>query len=316
MKISIIIPVYNTEKFLNRCLDSVLSQTYKEWECILVDDGSQDTSGQICDEYAQKDARYVVIHKENGGVSAARNTGLEIVQGDWVTFSDSDDELTPNALADFAEAIQRYPNVEVIRGGHTTITTSGKRADHALNDWLETSDHAESLKVAEENFYSGFMWSSCFKKDILEGERFPNDITWCEDHIFTYRCMLKAKSIVFVPAVVYIYYLDDEYPVGLGKGLSFKPVRYEMAIKSAEEQLAIKTQLAGNNAEMLSKVKAQYKGTIRLAHYYACFSNSVFGVIRLAKSYTFISTKDVIRMWLGYNKTRLVHSIKVLLNLY
>lgn len=314
--ISIIIPVYNAELDLERCLQSVLNQTYTDWECILVDDGSTDSSGTICDSYAKKDSRFRVIHQQNGGVSAARNTGLDAVKGEWITFSDSDDELTPNALADFIEAINRFPDVDVLRGGHTTITTSGKRGEHAVADWIETKNHAQALQIAEENFYSGFMWSSCFKKDILVGERFPNDITWCEDHIFTYRCMLKARSIVFVPSVVYLYYLDDRYPIGFGKGLSYKLISYEMAIKSAEEQRKVKMLLAGNDKEMQNRVQTQYEETIRLAHYYSCFSLNPLVILKHSKAYPFISSLDIIRMWLGYHKTRLTHIIKSVLNIY
>lgn len=97
-KISIIIPVYNAERFLRRCLNSVLNQSYSNWECIIVDDGSKDSSPAICDEYVKTDSRFKVIHKENGGVSRARNTGLSLVVGEWVTFVDSDDELALDAL--------------------------------------------------------------------------------------------------------------------------------------------------------------------------------------------------------------------------
>ncbi len=314
--ISIIIPVYNAELALERCLQSVLRQTYTDWECILVDDGSKDSSGNICDSYASRDSRFRVIHKQNGGVSAARNTGLDAVKGDWITFSDSDDELTPNALADFTEAIRRFPDVDVIRGGHTTITSSGKRGEHAVADWIETKNHAQALKIAEENFYSGFMWSSCFKWDILVGELFPNDITWCEDHIFTYRCMLKVKTIVFVPSVVYIYYLDDKYPIGFGKGLSFKSIDFNMAVRSAEEQRKVKLSLAEDDAMLREKTEAQYQGTINLAFYYACCNHSLLGVLKLAKDFEFVTSKQVIRTYLGYNKTRIVHTLRLLFHRY
>lgn len=121
-KISIIIPVYNAERFLRRCLDSVLNQSYSNWECIIVDDGSKDSSFAICDEYVKTDSRFKVIHKENGGVSEARNIGLSQLSGEWVTFVDSDDELTLDALKYFTEGMERYPKASVLRGGHKTVT--------------------------------------------------------------------------------------------------------------------------------------------------------------------------------------------------
>lgn len=90
-KISIIVPVYNVEKYLRRCLDSIVTQTFTDWECICVDDGSPDNSGEILDEYAVKDKLFVIIHKENGGVSSARNAGFDTARGEWISFVDSDD---------------------------------------------------------------------------------------------------------------------------------------------------------------------------------------------------------------------------------
>ena len=95
-KISVIVPVYNVEKFIKRCLDSIINQTMRDLEIILVNDGSTDNSGKICDEYAQLDNRITVIHKENGGLSSARNTGLDVATGEWIAFVDSDDYIEKN----------------------------------------------------------------------------------------------------------------------------------------------------------------------------------------------------------------------------
>ena len=100
-KISVIVPVYNTEKFLQRCIDSVLAQTYQDFELLLIDDGSKDSSDTICDEYAAQDTRVKVFHKENGGVSSARNVGLDNARGEWITFVDSDDYIEENYLQTF-----------------------------------------------------------------------------------------------------------------------------------------------------------------------------------------------------------------------
>ena len=97
-KVSIVTPVYKAEKYLQECIESVLAQTHKDWELLLVDDGSPDRSGDICNEYAEKDVRIRVFHKSNGGVSSARNLGLEQMKGEWVIFVDSDDVIAPNTL--------------------------------------------------------------------------------------------------------------------------------------------------------------------------------------------------------------------------
>ena len=97
-KVSIIVPLFNAEKFAKRCIESVLMQTFKNYELILIDDGSKDKTGEICDKYAEKDTRIKVIHKNNGGVSSARNTGLDMAKGEWITFLDADDWIEPNFL--------------------------------------------------------------------------------------------------------------------------------------------------------------------------------------------------------------------------
>lgn len=304
------------ERFLRRCLASVQKQSYSNWECIIVDDGSKDSSPAICDEYVKTDSRFKVIHKENGGVSEARNTGLSQVSGEWVTFVDSDDELTLDALKYFTEGMERYPKVSMLRGGHRTVTPTAIGKDRSAKEWICTESYADALKISEETWCSGFMWSTCFRKDILEGVQFDNSITWCEDHIFTYQCMLKAKEIAFVPHVVYVYYLDDTYPAGFGKNLSFKPISYDMAIRSAEEQRKVKLLLAGGNKTMQQMVQLQYEATMRFAIYQSFFSHSLLSVINLTKAYSFITTKNVIRLWLGYQKTRMIHAYKVVFNKY
>lgn len=100
-KISVIVPVYNTEKYLHRCIDSILAQTFTDFELLLIDDGSKDNSGTICDEYAAKDSRVRVFHKENGGVSSARNLGLDNAKGEWISFVDSDDYTDSYFLENF-----------------------------------------------------------------------------------------------------------------------------------------------------------------------------------------------------------------------
>ena len=105
--ISVIVPVYRAEKYLHRCVDGILAQTYTDFELLLIDDGSPDNCGALCDEYAAKDSRVRVFHKENGGVSSARNLGLDNAKGEWVTFCDADDYVTSDWLATFSDAITK-----------------------------------------------------------------------------------------------------------------------------------------------------------------------------------------------------------------
>ena len=122
-KISIIVPVYNTEQYLPRCLNSILSQSFIDFELLLVDDGSIDGSGSICDKYAAKDNRVRVFHKENGGVSSARNLGLDEAKGEWICFVDSDDEMLPNGLQTLANGI--CDEVDIVMGGYEEVDEFG-----------------------------------------------------------------------------------------------------------------------------------------------------------------------------------------------
>ena len=115
--ISVIVPVYNTAKYLETCIESILASTFTDFELILVDDGSKDGSGIICDKYSQKDGRIRVVHKNNGGVSSARNAGLEIARGKWITFIDSDDFIKPTFLDGLYKPIKTDPEIEFVHGG-------------------------------------------------------------------------------------------------------------------------------------------------------------------------------------------------------
>ena len=122
MLITIIIPIYNRAKTLPECLDSIINQEHSEFECLLIDDGSHDDSLKVCNDYADKDSRFRVFHKTNGGVGSARNLGLENATGEWVAFVDSDDIITPNHLSQFATAIQKYVNMFAEAKKHALIT--------------------------------------------------------------------------------------------------------------------------------------------------------------------------------------------------
>ena len=158
-KISVIVPVYNVEKYLRRCIDSILSQTFSDFELLLIDDGSKDKSGEICDEYAAKDARVRVFHKENGGVSSARNLGLDNAKGDWITFSDSDDELLPDAF----EAVCGYMHegIDMIKTGYQILNEHNQIMETHLCDKTMVIDCKEKMfELCEKFQYFGFLWDT------------------------------------------------------------------------------------------------------------------------------------------------------------
>lgn len=206
-KISIIVPVYNTEKYLRRCIDSILDQTFKDFELLLINDGSMDNSGSICDEYASKDSRIRVFHKVNGGVSSARNLGLDNAKGEWVAFVDSDDLFTNNALNIFEEQI----DAELIITSHIvnvdgkfsecTITNTKKNIlDKAKDDFISRNLNTNIIKT---------IWAKFFKNDIISDLRFDKNISCGEDFLFMLSYLLRLKKIFLVDYSSYIYTCPD-----------------------------------------------------------------------------------------------------------
>lgn len=205
--ISIVIPVYNVEKYLPQCLDSVLSQIYTNYEVILVDDGSPDRSGAICDAYAQKDSRFRVIHQNNAGVSVARNNGIEQAAGEWVTFIDSDDWVEPHYLSNFR--LDESNGIDLIIQG---LEYYDHRDGHFFNPWsfkdcvLKKQDFR--LGFAENRLMEvGFPVGKAYCKKLLIDDdlRFDSRISFHEDHIFVLDYYKMCHSIRLVDATDYKY---------------------------------------------------------------------------------------------------------------
>lgn len=210
VQISVIVPVYNTEKYLHRCVDSILSQTFKDFELLLIDDGSTDKSGEICDEYAQKDERVKVWHKENGGVSSARNIGLDAAKGEWVTFSDSDDKLEEDWLSTFSKNMNGY---DAVVSGFNILTRNGTRP-------VAMKIHSENpVLVADylnRNHIFGFLWCKCFQRSLIEKNRlrFNEKLFFLEDEDFVLRYWAESNKVKIVPRTTYNYYFpnyDNKY---------------------------------------------------------------------------------------------------------
>ena len=206
-KISIIVPVYKAEKYLHQCIDSILSQTFCDWECILVDDGSPDGSGVICDEYAYIDNRIKVIHKKNQGVAAARNTALNYATGEYITFLDSDDDIPNNALQLYIDEFQKSDDIDMVIGGFKRIYTETREENfhHCSNPSVEYKQSNILKKLDDE-----CCWNECLKVSLIGNLRFQKEIRWNEDHLFNYDCITRAKAISFISDNVYNYYIRNE----------------------------------------------------------------------------------------------------------
>lgn len=212
-KISIIVPVYNAEKYLRRCLNSILTQTYTNFEVILVDDGSLDSSGEICDQYVGMDERVKAFHKKNEGVSIARNYGLDQAQGEWVTFSDSDDLLLSDAFIQYIQFVD--VDIDLIMGGYESYDESNQLKNAvAYRGRHEITRHEAITQMFKPQYYDyqGYVWNKLFKRDIIQafGIKFNESVYFNEDRLFVveYLCNCSGKTVYFTNPV-YKYYLRE-----------------------------------------------------------------------------------------------------------
>ena len=194
-KLSIIVPVYNVERYIDKCIKSILDQTFKDFELILVDDGSIDNSGEICDEYIKKDSRVKVIHKKNGGLAAARNTGLIMARGDYVGFVDSDDWIEPNMFSNlYASCVKNGADISVI--GVREVDEDGS----CLNEYIPSDiSFSEILKRA-------YAWNKLFKKELfINNNLFFRDGKYYEDLELIPKLFVESIKVTTVSSVGYNY---------------------------------------------------------------------------------------------------------------
>lgn len=201
-KISIIVPVYNVDKYLHKCIDSILAQTFTDFELLLIDDGSKDKSGAICDGYAAKDSRVRVFHKENGGVSSARNLGLDNAEGEWVTFVDSDDWIAAEMYHNMLDKA-KDEDADLVYCDIKMCFTTGNKV------WKAAECDSDKVKFLN-NFIASEWTSLCnvlAKRRLFDDNqaRCPQGIAFCEDYHLATRIMFYAKKVAYVPEAYYCY---------------------------------------------------------------------------------------------------------------
>lgn len=209
--VSIIIPVFRTEKYISRCIDSIKKQTYQNIEIILVDDGSDDQAPQLCDRFAEEDYRIKVLHKENGGLSSARNAGIDAVHGEYISFVDSDDYIEEDMIETLLSAIEKN-NAELAMVRYQEVKSSIPEKD--------TSVYREEIYVGEKveaAFHLLKVDSVCvglYKKKCIGDTRFPIGKT-SEDIVFNFEIFKKCCSFVYIPIKKYYYYHN---PISISNG--------------------------------------------------------------------------------------------------
>lgn len=220
--ITIIVPIYNVEKYLERCIDSIINQTYTNLEVILVDDGSPDKCPQICERYQKKDNRIKVIHKENGGLSDARNKGVELATGEYVLFVDSDDEIVLTAVEELVNIIEQYHsdiicfNIKEVNEGtkrefrNRFYSNSCSKKIHELSYEEAISDNINRKNIRYE------AWSKLYSLEIVKKCSFPKGML-AEDFAVFYKYLSYAKKIIHYENQLYIYYRRNDGIMGAKK---------------------------------------------------------------------------------------------------
>ena len=280
---SIIVPVYNVEKYINKCVDSVLSQTFEDFELILVDDGSPDNCPAICDEYEKKDARVKVIHKQNGGLINARKSGLKIANGEYIGFVDGDDWIEPDTYENFAKMIKKYSPDMVLSDFYFDDENELINSKQLFEqEFYDKSALKEKLypKMLFSGIYYKFgvnpcCWSKVYKKELIEKNlpQVDGKIKMGEDAAFTYPCLLDAESAATVKKPSYHYIqnpqsMTNSYDKNL-KNIIFLP--YERIKEKCREcgtdlgkqpdyyllylaNLLIRNEITGNNISGAAKL--------------------------------------------------------------
>lgn len=208
-KISIIVPIYNTEKFLSKCIESLINQTHKNIEIILVNDGSRDSSYEICNKYKIIDERIQTIHKINGGVSSARNAGLSIATGEYITFVDSDDYIS-NEMYEKMLDIAMSENADIVECGYYRVDKEGNiLTEQQLKDEIISGEYNSSYHYIKGENTKNYTCNKIYKADILKDIKFP--ISTCsEDFVVNVKAFYKCKKYVVTSQQLYYYTINND----------------------------------------------------------------------------------------------------------
>lgn len=206
-KVSIIVPVYKAEAYLHRCVDSILAQTFTDWELLLIDDGSPDKSGEICDEYTKKDSRIRVIHKKNSGVAAARQDGLELSQGEYIIHADSDDWMEPQTLLELYTVAQQE-KADVVLCDYYIV--NGDFKTYVKQKPTQISNNDRIIKDFTRNLL-GSLWNKLVRRECIlkYNVHFIPEINYSEDLLFCYQLFVNPVKTVYLGKAFYNYVMQD-----------------------------------------------------------------------------------------------------------
>ena len=201
--ISVIVPIYNVEKYLSECIESILNQTYRHLEVILIDDGSTDQSGKICDIYAERDSRVKVIHQKNGGAANAKNAGLKTATGKYLVFVDGDDYLELDALFYMVDLLQKR-NADVVQACFRKIYRDRQSNVCGASDQILEFSAENYIKRYTTDWTCGLLWDKLYKRKLYDNIFFEEGHK-IDDEFFTYQGIMRAQKVVHCPKIIYNY---------------------------------------------------------------------------------------------------------------
>lgn len=293
--VSVIVPVYNREQYIGRCIESIVGQSYTDIELILIDDGSTDLSGGICQEYALKDERVTYIKKRNEGAGFARNTGMDLAKGDFLFFVDSDDFLHKDCLRIMVEMSNRY-KADIVKCGYERGSQEyfGKTNDR---NHVVRKNNIDVFRSREMNIA---VWGKLYRKEIVSDIRYPKE-TLYDDEFFTYKCIYNAKNIVLLSKNLYYNYMSEQsitrskrskMPVNVILKAYRERIRYFNERKEEElagisyKELAVRLMLFyssadeyENSSELKKNLYAVFQKHYRIACKYAVYGKEKISII-------------------------------------
>jgi len=300
--VSIIVPVYNSEKYVDKCINSILNQTYKNIELILIDDGSIDNSGHLCDVYANVDRRVKVIHMKNSGVSSARNKGIEAARGKFIQFVDSDDYIEKNMVETLVHEINN--NVDIVLCGYKRLTKDNNRIINAKNSNLykQVSITKEMFLNQFDNFYKNqyinYLWNKLYFSSIIKknGIEFDNSIDWGEDLMFNLEYLGYCNNITIIDKLLYNYinYNNDSITSKFNSELYNNQ---QNMYKKVREFLKSNNKYLGENKQV---VERKFTDAIVMCLSNLFYKNSNYNKIEIINKISEIIEDDVVREDLKY----------------
>lgn len=322
MLFSIIVPIYNVEKYLPKCIESVLQQTYSDFELILVNDGSPDNSGIICDEYAEKEKRIRVIHKKNGGLSDARNAGLSIANGEFIWFLDSDDFMATSAISKVVDIIERNQDVDMITCAHYNEYSDGITEVKLLP--FETSitsisrnDFLMKLYKSNGSYFSA--WRNIYRKSVIEKNnlQFVKGLIGAEDCDFFIRFIRCGEKFTFLNTPVVHYRIDREDSIT--NVMSKSAIMGQLTVFGDNYNISIKD-MDYKNQNMKVFFANKFANTVFLVHHMAnkqdidevvIYINNHKNILRDARGIKYDISKLIWKLFGYYKGSRLLKRIKL-----